>query len=136
MGWEEHKYTKNDVQSALHTSVVKDPVLPDGDYTTNQYVLVDEATGSIIAYQTVYYYFDKNTLEFQNRFSVFYFTEQHFKSDLLEKMKNVSITKEEISISGLPEPTNVHVKVPHVRKLLYVKNGISIVVEADRKSVV
>lgn len=128
--WEEHKYTKEDVESALQTSV-KDPDLPDGDYTINQYVLVDEATENIIAYQTVYYYFNKNTLEFQNKFSIFYFAEKYFKSDVLEQMKNVSITNGEISISGFPEPTNVHVKVPHVRKLVYMENGISVVMEAE-----
>ena len=128
--WEEHKYTKDDVESALQSSV-KNPNLPDGDYTTNQYVLVDEATENIIAYQTVYYYFNKNTLEFQNRFSVFYFAEQYFESDALDHMKNVSITNGEISISDFPEPGNVHVKVPHVRKLVYVENGISVVVEAE-----
>lgn len=128
--WEEHKYTKDDLESALQTSV-KDPDLPDGDYTMNQYVLVDEATENIIAYQTVYYYFNKNTLEFQNKFSIFYFADQYFKSDVLEQMKNVSITTEGISISDFPEPTNVHVKVPHVRKLVYVENGISVVIEAE-----
>jgi len=70
-------------------------------------------------------------LEFQNRFSVFYFAEQYFKSDVLGQMKNVSITDGEISISDFHEPINVHVKIPHVRKLLYVENGISIVVEAE-----
>jgi hypothetical protein len=128
--WEEHKYTKNDVESALQASV-KSPNLPDGDYTTKQYVLVDEATENIIAYQTVYYFFNKNTLEFQNRFSVFYFAEQYFESDALEHMKNVSTTNGEISISDFPEPGNVHVKVPHVRKLVYVENGISVVIEAE-----
>ena len=128
--WEEEKYIKDDVESALQISI-KEPVLPDGDYTVKQYVLVDEATDNIIAYQTVYYYFDKNSLEFQNRFSVFYFAEQYFKSDVLEQMKNVSITNGEISISDFPEPIDVHVKMPHVRKLIYVENGISIVVEAE-----
>lgn len=128
--WEEQKYTKDDVESALQISI-KDPVLPDGDYTVKQYVLVDEVTDNIIAYQTAYYYFDKNTLEFQNRFSVFYFAEQYFKSDVLGQMKNVSITDGEISIGDFSEPINVHVKMPHVRKLVYVENGISIVVEAE-----
>jgi hypothetical protein len=128
--WEEHKYTREDVESALQTSV-KDPDLPDGDYTINQYVLVDEATESIIAYQTVYYYFNKDTLELQDKFSIFYFEEKYFKSEELEQMKNVSITNKETSISDFPEPTNVHVKVPHVRKLVYVENGISVVIEAE-----
>lgn len=128
--WEDQEYTKDDVESALQISI-KDPVLPDGDYTVKQYVLVDEVTDNIIAYQTAYYYFDKNTLEFQNRFSVFYFAEQYFKSDVLEQIKNVSITDEEISIGDFSEPINVHVKMPHVRKLVYVENGISIVVEAE-----
>lgn len=128
--WEEHKYTKNDVESALQTSV-KDPNLPNGDYTIKQYVLVDEVTENIIAYQTVYYYFNINTLEFLNNFSVFYFAEQYFKSDELDQMKNVNIKNEEICISDFLEPTNVHVKVPHVRKLVYIENGISVVIEAE-----
>ena len=128
--WEEQKYTKDDVESALQISI-KDPVLPDGDYTVKQYVLVDEVTDNIIAYQTVYYYFDKNILEFQNRFSVFYFAEQYFKSDELERLKNVSRIDGKINISDFPEPTNVHVKIPHVRKLVYLENGVAIVIEAE-----
>mgnify|MGYP000921836757 CR=1 len=46
-------------------------------------------------------------------------------------MKNVSITDGEISISIFYEPTNVHVRMSHVRKLLYLEKGISVVVETE-----
>lgn len=132
--WKEQKYTKDDIESALQISI-KDPVLPDGDYTVKQSVLVDEVTENIIAYQMVYYYFDKNTLEFQNRFSVFHFPKQYFKLDVLEQMKNVSIIDGEVSISDFSDLTNVHVKMPHVRKLVYLENDVAVVIEAETDAV-
>ena len=132
--WKEQQYTEDDLESNLQI-LIKDPVLPDGDYTVKRYILVEETTENIIAYRTVYYYFDKNTLGFQNSFSFFYFAEQHFKLDELEQMKNVSKIDGEISISDFPEQTNVHVKIPHVRKLIYLENGISIVIEAEADAV-
>ena len=128
--WEEQKFTKNDVESAIQISI-KDPALPDGDYTIEQSVLIDETTEKAIAYRTIYYFFDKNTMDFQNSFSVFYFANKHFKLDELESLKNVSRNEGEINISGFAERTNVHVKLPYVRKLVFVENGISIVVEAE-----
>lgn len=128
--WEERKYTKSDVESALQTSV-KNPDLPDGDYTVKQYVLVDNATKNVIAYQTAYYYFNKDTLEFRNRFSVFYFADQYFRTDALEHMKNTSISNDGIFISNFPKPANVHAKVPYVSKLVYAKNDVLVVIEAE-----
>ena len=128
--WDKKEFTKADMESALQTSI-KDPLLPDGDYTVEQGVLIDEATGKIIAYQTNYLYFDKNTMEFQNSFSVFYFAEQQFISDKLEGLKNVTCIDGEINISEFPESKDVYAKIPHVRKLVYVENGIWVVVEAE-----
>ena len=128
--WDKTEFTKADMESALQTSI-KDPLLPDGDYTVEQGVLIDEATGKIIAYQTNYLYFDKNTMEFQNSFSVFYFAEQQFISDKLEGLKNVTCIDGEINISEFPESKDVYAKIPHVRKLVYVENGIWVVVEAE-----
>ena len=128
--WDKKEFTKADMESALQTSI-KDPLLPDGDYTIEQSVLIDEATGKIIAYQTNYLYFNKNTMEFQNSFSVFYFAEQQFISDKLEGLKNVTCIDGEINISEFPESNDVYAKIPHVRKLVYVENGIWVVVEAE-----
>ena len=70
-------------------------------------------------------------MEFQNSFSVFYFAEQQFISDKLEGLKNVTCIDGEINISEFPESNDVYAKIPHVRKLVYVENGIWVVVEAE-----
>lgn len=128
--WEEQKFTKNDVESVLQISI-KDPVLPDGDYTVKQSVLIDEATEQIIAYRTIYYFFDKSTMELQYSYSIFYFAEKYFKSDELEHLKNVSRIDGKINIDDFPEPSNVYLKIPHIRKLVYLDNGVAIVIEAE-----
>lgn len=132
--WQEHKYTGSEIEEALKISV-KEPDLPRGDYTREQYVLIDDANKNIIAYQTSYYYFNKNTMEFENRFSIFYFAEKDFKSDEFEEMKDLIIVDKKISLSDLPKPLDVHVKMPHVRKLAYIENGILLVIEAEAEFV-
>lgn len=133
--WDEQmQFTKDDIESSMHISII-DPVLPEGDYTTTQGVLVDNATDEIIAYRTDYYYFNKDTMEFQNRFSLFYFAEDHFIAEEIERMQNVTKTNGEIHTDDFILPTNAHFKMPHVRKLLYLENGISIVVEAEASTV-
>lgn len=133
--WEEQKFTKNDVESSLSILIV-DPILPEGDYTTSQSVLVDAATKKIIAYRTTYYYFDRNTKEFQNSFSIFYFTENNFNAEEIKMMQNVSETEREIQISDFVSPADVHVKMPHVNKLVFLQNGAGIVIEAEADVVV
>lgn len=133
--WDEQaQFTNNDIESSLNISII-DPVLPEGDYTTTQAVLVDDATDEIIAYLTDYYYFNKDTMEFQNRFSLFYFAEEHFNVEEIERMQNVTKTDGEIHIDDFVLPTNAHFKMPHVRKLLYLENGVSIVIEAEASAV-
>ncbi|MDD2235226.1 MAG: hypothetical protein PHZ11_09080 [Desulfitobacteriaceae bacterium] len=129
--WDDQaQFTKKDIESALSISVT-DPVLPEGDYTTTQAVLVDDAMDEIIAYRTDYYYFNKDTMEFQKRFSFFYFAEEHFNAEEIERMQNVTKTDSEIHIDDFVLPTNAHFKMPHVRKLLYLENSVSIVIEAE-----
>lgn len=128
--WEEQKFTKNDVESSLSISIV-DPILPEGDYTTSQSVLVDVATKKITAYRTIYYYFDKNTKEFQNSFSTFYFAENHFNAEEIKKMQNVSETEGEIQIGDFASPTYAHAKMPYINKLVFLRNGAGIVIEAE-----
>ena len=45
--WEKQAFAREEGESALHISV-KDPLLPDGDYTLEQYVLVDEVSGQTL----------------------------------------------------------------------------------------
>lgn len=128
--WDEQaQFTKEDIESSLHISII-DPILPDGDYTTKQGVLVDDTTDEIIAYRTVYYYFNKDTMEFQNSFSIFYFAEDHFNEEEIEQMQNVAKSNGEIYIDDFSPTTNAYAKVPHVRKLVYLENNVGIVIEA------
>jgi hypothetical protein len=114
----------------LHISIV-DPVLPNGDYTTTQAVLVDDATNEIMAYRTSYYYFNKDTMEFQNSFSIFYFAEDHFNAKEIEQMQNVTKSNGEIHIDDFSPSTNAYVRYPHVRKLVYLENGAGTAIEAE-----
>jgi len=132
--WDDRQFTNEDITSSLNISVI-DPVLPDGDYTTKQHVLVDNATDEIMAYRTDYYYFDKDTMEFQNRFSIFYFAEDHF-AEKIKESQNVTKVNGEIHIDDLSSSTNANAKVPHVRKLVYLENGIGIAVEAEADAVI
>ncbi|MDI6617448.1 MAG: hypothetical protein QME45_02085 [Clostridiales bacterium] len=129
------QFTKDDIESSLHTYII-DPVLPDGDYTMTKAVLKDDATDEIMAYQTVYYYFNKDTMEFQNRFSIFYFAEDHFDTEKIEQMQNVTRTEGKIHIDDFSQEANVHIKIPHVRKLVYMENGVGIAIEAETDAVI
>ncbi|KPU46069.1 hypothetical protein OXPF_05520 [Oxobacter pfennigii] len=134
--WDEQAhFTEEDIESSLHISII-DPVLPRGDYTTTQGVLVDDATDEIIAYRTDYYYFNKDTMEFQNRFSIFYFGAAHFNTAEIEQMQNVTKTDGEVHIDDLVLPTNAHFKMPHVRKLVYLENGVGTAMEAEADAVI
>lgn len=133
--WDDQQFTKEDIASSLNISVI-DPVLPDGDYTTKQYVLVDDAMDAIIAYQTAYYYFNKDTMDFQNRFSIFYFAEDYFNTEELEQVQNVTKSNEGIHIDDFSPSTNAYAKLPHVRKLVYLENGIGIAIEAEADAVI
>jgi len=132
--WDDRRFTKEDIASSLDISVI-DPVLPNGDYTTKQYVLVDDEADETIAYRTDYYYFNKDTMDFQSRFSIFYFEEDHF-SEKIEEMQNVTEVNGEIHIDDFSPSTNAYAKVPHVRKLVYLKNGVGIAVEAEANAVI
>lgn len=114
---------------------IKEPILPAGDYTIEQSVLIDEATGQIIAYRTIYYFFDKNTMEFQKYFSVFYFSDQNFKSDVVEYMNRVRVMDGKIMMDDFPEPTNVYLRMPHKRELVYMDNGVAIVIEVEAEAI-
>lgn len=133
--WEDNiKFTKGDIKLSLNITI-KDPVLPDGNYTTKQSVLIDEATNRTIAYQTVYYFFDKDTMVFKNSFSIFYFAINDFKSDEIEQEKNVTKTVE-ININENAFPLIPHAcGIPINRKLVYLENGVAIVTESSADAV-
>ena len=133
--WNEQQFTKEDIESSLHISIIN-PILPDGDYTTKQYVLVDDATGKAVAYLTAYYYFNKDTMNFQNSFSLFYFAEDYFNAAEIEQTQNVTKSDGETHIDELSPTTKVNAKgLPHVRKLVYLENGIGIATEAEADTV-
>lgn len=128
--WEEQEYTKDDIEADFQIAI-KSPVLPDGNYTTKQYVLKDKFGKDIIGYQTVYYYFDKETLDFQSSYSLFYLTEHNFKWDDVKQIQNVSITDGEINIDNFEEISDLNAKTPHLRRLLYLEDNVAIVIEAE-----
>ena len=128
--WDNQQFNKDSIESVLHISIIS-PVLPKGDYTTTQSVLVDDATGEVMAFRTDYYYYNKDTLEFQNRFSVFYFLVDYFNTEELEQVQNVTKPNGQIHIDDFYPSTNVNAKVPHVRKLIYLENSVGIAIEAE-----
>ena len=128
--WNDQHFTKDDMKSVLHIFII-DPVLPEGDYTTTQSVLVDYATGEVVAFCTDYYYYNKDTLEFQKRFSIFYFLVDYFNAEELEQVQNATKSNGEIHVDDFSFPTNVNAKVPHVRKLIYLENRVGIAIEAE-----
>jgi len=128
--WNDQHFTKDDMKTALHIFII-DPVLPEGDYTTTQSVLVDDATGEVVAFRTDYYYYNKDTLEFQNRFSLFYFLVNYFNAEELEQVQNVTKSNGKIHIDDFSPSTNVYAKAPHVRKLIYLENRVGIAIEAE-----
>lgn len=128
--WVAHGFTDEELGSALPMTI-KEPDLPAGDYTVDQEVLVDEVAGTVIAYQTIYTYFDPDTLAFKKKFSIFYFPDHYFDQAELESMRNTRLANEKILVDPFPEPGPAHVKVPHVRKLVYVEEGVALVIEAE-----
>jgi hypothetical protein len=128
--WEEQEYTKDDIEADFQIAI-KSPVLPDGNYTTKQYVLKDKFGKDIIGYQTVYYYFDKETLDFQSSYSLFYFSEHNFKWDDVKQIQNVNIVDKKINMEAFEESTNLNAKLPHIRRLIYLEDGVAIAIEAE-----
>ena len=134
--WESGQFEIEDVNNAL-PSPVNAPVLPDGDYTVYQNVMIDEVTGKIIAYQTTYTYFTVETMMFERAFSVFYFSLDDFMRrdycKLDEQSENIINEDGEITIHDFPLPPVVAgttSRVPQKRTLVYINNGIGIVIEA------
>ncbi len=127
-------FTKEDMETALHITVTN-PVLPSGDYTTEQSVLVDEATGKIIAYQTVYYFFDKDTMELQHSFRIFYLSTNNFVQDSFEQSDNIVLRKGAVHINEFVPVPRADAKIPHVRHLVYLNNSIAIVIEGETDAI-
>lgn len=136
--WGSGQFEIEDVANFLQTSV-NAPALPDGDYTIDQKIMIDEATGKTIAYQTVYTYFTVETMEFQRSFSVFYFSLDDFrKRDAafggnLEQSENIVGENGKVVIHDFPLPpvvANTGMRIPQKRELVYSNNGIGIVIEA------
>jgi hypothetical protein len=132
--WEEHEFSTDEIESALHISV-NEPILPDGTYTMNHYVLTNAATKDTIGYRTVYYYFDESTLEFQSSYSLFYLSEPYFKWDEIEELNNVRNIDGKIAFDDFKEPASVQAKVPYLNRLVYAKDGIAIVLEVEADAV-
>lgn len=128
--WIAQGFTNEELGSALRMTI-KEPDLPAGDYTLDQEVLVDEVTGSVIACQAVYTYFDPDNLAFQKKFSIFNFPDHYFDQAELESMRNTHLANEKIVVDPFPEPGPAHVKIPHVRRLVYVEQGVVLVIEAE-----
>ena len=133
---ESGQFEIDDVNNALQTPV-NAPILPDGDYTVGQNIMIDEATGRTIAYQTTYTYFTVETMMFERAFSVFYFSLDDFMRrdycKLDEQSENIINEDGEITIHDFPLPPVVAgttSRVPQKRTLVYINNGIGIVIEA------
>jgi len=133
---ESGQFEIEDVNNAL-PSPVNAPVLPDGDYTVYQNIMIDEVTGKIIAYRTTYTYFTVETMMVERAFSVFYFSLDDFMRrdycKLDEQSVNIVNEDGEIAIHDFPLPPVVEgttSRVPQKRTLVYRGNGIGIVIEA------
>jgi len=135
--WESGRFDLEDVESILQTSI-NVPVLPGGEYTLEQKIMIDEATGRTIAYQTIYTYFTLETMEFQRCFSVFYFSLDDFmRRDRgfanFEQSDNIVCENGKTVIHDFPFPpvvANTTMRVPQKRELIYFNNSIGIVIEA------
>ena len=127
-------FTSSEVEMALQI-VINEPVLPHGDYTTEQSLLVDEATDKIIAYKTAYYFFDKSTKEVQYSFSVFYMAIDDFKPNSFAQSENIVLVDGISRVNGFPVVSYSPGRISHVRCLTYLENGIAIVVEAEARPV-
>ena len=133
---ESGQFEIEDVNNALPTPV-NAPILPDGDYTVAQNIMIDEVTGRTIAYQTTYTYFTLETMMFERGFSVFYFSLDDFRrrdyENLDEQSENIVNEDGEIAIHDFSLPPVVAgttSRVPQKRTLVYRNNGIGIVIEA------
>lgn len=129
--WEYSKgFTKDGLESSLNIAVI-DPKLPIGDYTTKQSVLIDDATNNIIAYQTIYCFFDKDTMEFKNNFSIFYFDINHFKKVEFERLQNVTKVDGKINTNAFSSSNSVYFNMPHIKRMVYMEKGVAIVSESS-----
>jgi hypothetical protein len=140
--WENAQFEREEVENDLHISL-NDPVLPNGDCIVWQSVLIDEATGRIIAYKTSYTFFTMETMTFQRSFDVFIFLLDNFqRRDIgvseFEQSENIVDENGEIAILDFPPVTGADVanayysyRVSRLRTLVYFNGGIAIVVEAN-----
>ncbi len=128
--WDEQAFAKADVESMLNL-VIRDPVLPEGDYTAAGSVLRDVRTGEIIACAIDYIYFDPGTMGFINSFTVFYFDPESFEVEKITGTQLVASEQGEPQIDALSPPKEVYAKVPHVRSLVFFDGGAGIAVEAQ-----
>ncbi len=129
LSWQEAEFTWADLTEALGIGL-KLPQLPPGDYTSRQLVLQDQASGKILAYQIEYLYFARDSLALQNRFSVFYLDRQYFPARAFSEMTRLRISGGKFLPEQLPEPSQVHFKLPHLQKLVIQKNDLLLVLEA------
>jgi len=134
--WESGQFEMEDVNNALPTPV-KAPILPNGDYTMGQNIMIDEVTGKTIAYQAGYTYFTVETMLYQRSFSIFYFSLDDFMrrdyGNLDEQAESIVDEDGEIVIHDFPLPPVVvgtTARVPQKRTLVYLNNGIGVVIEA------
>jgi len=123
-------FTSKEADSALQLAI-NEPIFPYGDYTTAQSVLIDEASGKILAYKTLYYFFDKRTNEVQYSFSTFYMAAKDFQPNSFSQSENIVFADGMLRVNAPATAAETHTKAPHVRCFTYLHNGIAIVVEAN-----
>ena len=62
---------------------------------------------------------------------MFYFSEHNFKWDDVKQIQNVNIVDKKINMEAFEESTNLNAKTPHIRRLIYLEDGVSIAIEAE-----
>jgi hypothetical protein len=62
---------------------------------------------------------------------LFYFSEHNFKWDDVKQIQNVNIVDKKINMEAFEESTNLNAKTPHIRRLIYLEDGVSIAIEAE-----
>lgn len=123
------EFTKADIESQLDL-VVRDPELPEGDYTAAGSVLRDVRTDEIIAYAIDYIYFDPATMAFISSYTVFYFDAGFYDAEKITGTQEVTLEQGDLRIDVFSPPTEAYGKVPHVRSLVFFDGGKGIAVEA------
>lgn len=120
--WQKSGFTDEDLQSYFKTQI-NAPKLPDGDYTTEQSILVDTKTATPLVYQTIYYYYDVKTNEVINSFRIFYFKTDTVLDTSIQSSDNIMVENGVVRINDFSTGFSLAHQLPHMRNLVYIKNG-------------